>query len=60
MVEKDLKRMQSLCYRLAHEVPTLTREEINYIQYQLHNYCDHMKKFASMRHEPDSWTDETT
>jgi hypothetical protein len=43
-------KMQDLCYKLAHQVPTLTTEEVNYIQHHLHSYVEYMKNYIPEPH----------
>ena len=45
MQNDQINKMQNLCYKLTHQISTLTAEEVNYIQYFLHSYVDHMKNY---------------
>lgn len=50
MDKKDIDKMQSLCYNLAHSIRTLTTEDVNYIQYHLHAYVETQKNWISPVH----------
>lgn len=51
MNNDQLNKMQNLCYKLAHQVPTLSKEEVNYIQYHIHAYVEYMKKYIPKPHK---------
>lgn len=46
MTEDQARKMTDLCYKLAHQISTLTTEDLNYIQYHLHSYVEHIKNWT--------------
>ena len=53
MDKKQIDKMQKLCYDLAHSIRTLTKEDVNYIQYHLHKYVETQKNWISNVHLPE-------
>jgi len=46
MTEEQVTKMSKLCYDLAHQISTLTTEDLNYIQYHLHSYVEHLRNWT--------------
>jgi len=52
MNQEKIDKMQKLCYNLTHSIRTLTTEDVNYIQYYLHEYVETQKNWISKVHLP--------
>ncbi len=53
MTEEKVEKMSKLCYNLAHQIRTLSKDDVSYIQYNLHAYVEYMKKWIPRPHNND-------
>lgn len=58
MTEEQAKKMSELCYNLTHQISTLSTEDLNYIQYNLHAYVEHVKNWTPKPYARERTTTE--
>jgi len=50
MLDEQIDKMQKLCYNLSHQIKTLSKDDVSYIQYHLHAYVEYMKNYVPKPH----------